>query len=80
MFSLNTKTILRWISSEKTIRKSAKGSKHAKKRRPAKYPAMEEKLVSEYRELRKKGIKVKGWWFKLRSKQLLETLSKLNET
>ena len=44
MFSLNTKMILQWISSEKTIRKSTKGSKHAKKRRPAKYPAMEEKL------------------------------------
>ena len=75
MFSLNTKTILRWISSEKTIRKSAKRSKLAKKRRPAKYPAMEEKLVTEYRELWKKGIKVKQWWFKLRSKRLLETLS-----
>ena len=46
IFSLNTKTILRWITSEEIIRKSAKGAKHAKKRRPAKYPAMEEKLVT----------------------------------
>ena len=36
--------------------------------RKAKYPAMEEKLVTEHQELRKKGIKVKGLWFKLRSK------------
>ena len=75
MLSLNTKTILLWINSEEMIRKSAKGAKHVKKRRPAKYPSMEEKLVKEYREMRKKGIKVKGWWFKLRSKQLLDVLS-----
>ena len=48
MFSLKTKTILRWINSEEMIRKSAKGAKHVKKRRPAKYLAMEEKLVKEY--------------------------------
>ena len=48
MFGLNTKTILRWKTSEETIRKSTKGAKHTKKRRPAKYPAMEEKLVTEY--------------------------------
>ena len=53
MFSLNTKTILRWTSSEKIIRKSAKGSKHAKKRRPAKYPTMEEKL--HYRQNQPSG-------------------------
>ena len=43
--------ILRWICSEEAIRESAKGVKHVKKRHPAKYPTIEEQLVSEYREL-----------------------------
>ena len=33
---------------------------------------MEEQLHTEFRELRRKGIKVKGWWFKTRAKQILE--------
>ena len=48
MFGLNTKTIVCWITSEEMIRKSAKVA-HAKKRHSAKYPAMEEKHVTEYR-------------------------------
>ena len=32
---------------------------------------MEEKLHSEFRELRRKGLKVKAWWFKSRAKQIL---------
>ena len=40
--------------------------------RSAKFPAMEEQLHKEFRELRRRGIKVKGWWFKSRAKQLLE--------
>ena len=75
MFSLSTKTILRWINNQKMIRKSDKGEKHAKRRHSAKYLAMEEQLVTEYQEMQKKGIKVKGWWFNLRSKQLLNVLS-----
>ena len=75
MFSLNAKAISHWISNEEIIRKSAKSAKHAKKRHPAMHPATEEKLVTEYQEMRKKGIKIKGWWFKLKSKQLLDSLS-----
>ena len=74
MFGLNTKAIIRWITSEEIIRKSAKGA-HAKKRHSAKYPAMEEKHVTEYQEMQKKGIKVKVWWFNLRSNKPLNFLS-----
>ena len=41
--------------------------------RQAKFPEMEEKLHKEVRELRRKGIKVKGWWFKARAKQILDS-------
>ena len=34
---------------------------------------MEEQLHKEFRELRRKGIKVKGWWFKARAKRILES-------
>lgn len=29
---------------------------------------MEERLNSEYKDLRKKGLKVKGWWFYLHAR------------
>ena len=32
---------------------------------------MEEQLHTEFRELRRRGIRVKGWWFLTRDKQLL---------
>jgi hypothetical protein len=35
---------------------------------------MEAKLYMEYKDLRKKGLKVKGWWFRLRAKQILTEL------
>ena len=33
---------------------------------------MEDKLYEEYRSLQQQGVKVKGWWFKTRVKQLLQ--------
>ena len=33
---------------------------------------MEDKLYREYRSYWQKGVKVKGWWFKTRAKQLLQ--------
>ena len=41
--------------------------------RRAEFPTMEEQLHKEFRELRRKGFKVKGWWFKARVKQILES-------
>ena len=34
---------------------------------------MEEQLHKEFRELRRKGIKVKGWWFKSRAGKILDS-------
>jgi hypothetical protein len=60
------KTFLRWATSEKIISKSSKGSKH---RRPD-HPRVEAALLEEFKELRKKEVKVKGYWFKLIARQL----------
>ena len=73
-FELNTKTVLRWINDEKKIRDSKKGSKHTKHDRRAKYPDVEKRLYREHRDLRRKGLKVKGWWFRTKAKQIFEEL------
>ena len=70
-FGLNTKTILRWAADQDKIRKSKKGSKHVKPQRKAVYPDMEEVL---YQEHRRKGLKVKGYWFKARARQLMSEM------
>ena len=71
--SLNTKNILRWIRAEEQIRDSSKGRRRGEFQRTALHPEMK-KLHSEYRELRKKGLKVKGWWFLTRAKQILSEM------
>jgi transposase-like protein len=57
-FSLNSKTVKRWIDNEEKIEESKKGSKRVKFARSAQYPEMEERLHTEYKDLRKKGLKV----------------------
>ena len=42
--------------------------------RSAEFPVMEEQLHKEFRELRRRGVKVKGWWFKSRAKQILASI------
>ena len=70
-FSLNTKTILRWVQKEELIDTSKKGSKHIVHHRTAMYPEMEAKLYDEYKQLRRQCLKVKSYWFNIRGKQLL---------
>ena len=74
-FSLNTKTVLRWIGDEDGIKKSKKGSKHRQHVRPPMYPEMEQQLYLEYKQLRKQGLKVKGYWFRIRAKQIMEVIN-----
>ena len=74
-FDLNTKTVLRWIKSWKAIHDSKKGRKRVSFDRTAEHPGLEEVLYEEYRKLRQRGLKVKGWWFQTRGKQLLESIS-----
>ena len=73
-FSMNSKSVMRWVKDEEKIRGSSKGSKRVKFERRAQYPEMEAKLYMEYKELRKKGLKVKGWWFRVRAQQILTEL------
>ena len=40
-------------------------------KRIAEFPAMEEQFHMEFRQLRRRCIKVKGWWFKSRSYNLV---------
>lgn len=66
-FDLNTKTILRW-AAEEAISKSSKGSKHCVKHWRPDHPEVEAAVMTESKEMRRKGLKVKGYW---RAKQLL---------
>ena len=70
-FEQNLKTVLRWITNERKIKNSSKGHKRVKFERTSQYPAMEDTLYKEYRSLWQ-GIEIKGWWFKARTKQLLQ--------
>ena len=47
--------------------------RRVKFKRSSDYPDMEECLHKEFRELRRKGLKVKAWWFKSRAKKILES-------
>lgn len=57
-FDLNSKTVLRWIKDEDKIKKTKKGRKRVQFQRSSQYPEMETRLHEEYKDLRKKGLKV----------------------
>ena len=67
------------MKDEDVIKESKKGSKHKQHRRLPLYPEMEERLYHEYKDLGKKGIKVKGYWFRIFEKHILEETSPKNE-
>ena len=71
-FNLNSKTVLRWLKGERKIRASRKGRKRVEFDQKPQYPALEDTLYQEYRNHRQRGVKIKGWWFKTRAKQLLQ--------
>ncbi len=58
-YSLNTKMVVRWINDEEKIRDSHKGSKRVKFQQTAQFPDMEKQLYAEYKDFRKKGLKVR---------------------
>ena len=74
-FSLNTKTVLRWVKNRSTIYHIKKGRKNVEFQWSAEHPDIEEMLYKEYKGLRQHGLKVKGWWFKTRGEQLLQSMS-----
>ena len=71
---LNSKTMLWWIKDEGKIKSSKKGRKLVKFEQTSQYPVMEDTLYKKYCNHRQKGIKVKGWWFRTRAKQLLQAI------
>ena len=71
---MNSRTVKRWIVVKKAIKESKKGRKRVKFSRTAKHPEMEEKLYDSYKELRRKGLKVKRWWFLLKAKSILKEI------
>ena len=73
-FNLNSRTVKRWIVGKKAIKESKKGRKRVQFARRPKYAEMEEKLYESYKELRKKGLKMKKWWFILKAKEILKEL------
>ena len=73
-FTLNTKTVQRWMKDEEKIKNSKIGTKRVTFNRSAQFPLMEEQLHSEFRQLRRRGIQLKGWWFKNRAQQIVKEL------
>ena len=58
-FSMNSKSVMRWVKDEEKIRGSNKGSKQVNYDRRAQYPEMEAKLFMEYKAA-EEGIKGEG--------------------
>ncbi len=73
-FNLNTRTLERWIKNEQKIRGSKRGTRKMGSGRQAFYPDMEAELYKQFSELRVKGLKVKGWWFTLTAKKLMNEM------
>ena len=60
------------VGDKEGIKKSTKGSKHRQHVGPPLYPKMERQVYFEYKQLCKQGLKVKGYWFRIRAKQIME--------
>lgn len=73
-FSISKPSLIRWIKEEEKIRSGKKGSKRVGGGRPPFWPDVEAKLVDEFQEMRQKGLKVKSYWFKARSFQLMKEM------
>ena len=73
-FLLNTKTIGCWVADEDQIKKSRKALKRVTHTRKCQFPDLEEELYRNYKKLRRQGLKVKGFWFRARAKQLLQQM------
>ena len=72
--TINSRTYNDWITNEKKLRSATYGSKKTGCGRKAFYPDMEKRLYAEFTAMRDKGMKVKEWWFRSRTKQLMEEM------
>ena len=73
-FEIDRKQVRAWVKKEEQIRRQKYKSKAHGRGCNSKYPLMEDKLYSEFLQLRKDGRKVKRWWFNTRAKQLMADL------
>ena len=73
-FTISMPSLNRWIKNEESIRSGKKGSKRVGGGRPPFWPDVEAKLVEEFEAMRQKGLKVKQYWFKARSFQLMKQM------
>ena len=72
-FKVDRKQVRNWIKHEATIRKQKSKNKNVRGKK-ARYPLVEQRLLSEFRERRKQGKIVKKWWFLSRSRTLMAEL------
>lgn len=73
-FTVSKPSLNRWIKNEESIRSGKKGSKRNGRGRPPFWPDVEAELVKEFEAMRQKGLKVKQYWFKARSFQLMKQM------
>ena len=73
-FEIYRKQVRAWVKKEEQIRRQKYKSKAHGRGCNSKYPLMEDKLYSEFLQLRKDGRKVKRWWFNTQAKQLMADL------
>ena len=73
-FEIDREQVRAWVKKEEQIRGQKYKSKAHGRGCNSKYPLMEDKLYSEFLQLRKDGRKVKRWWFNTRAKQLMADL------
>ena len=67
--------LIRWLKGEEQRRKGRKGSEQIDggSQKPF-WPDVEERLVTEFKELRRKGLKMKYYWFENHAQQLMSEL------
>ena len=73
-FEIDRKQVRAWVKKEEQIREQKYKSRAHGRGCNSKYLLMEDKLYSEFLQLRKDGRKVKRWWFNTRAKQLMADL------
>ena len=73
-FSIKSPMHHGWLQNETKIQKSSRVSRKVGCGRGAFWPDMGDELHQQFCELHEKGLKVKNWWFKAKSKELMREI------
>ncbi len=73
-FGIKPSTLRGWLQNETKIQESSRGSRKVDCGIKAFWPDMEDEFHRQYRELREKGLKIKGWWFEAKLKELMREM------